>query len=122
MTSKVYVVEDDASVRLVLEMMLSSGGYDVEADDGGAKLLARKTYADLACIIMDINLVGETGLDIVAKLRGAGVTTPVVIATAQVSDGLRRKAEGLDIAAFLEKPFRRGALLDAVGAIRVAAG
>ncbi len=115
MKPRVYVVEDNGSVRAVLAMMLDSCGYQFEGDEDGRKLLDRDTYLDLACIIMDVNLPGESGLQILAKLRQKFVRTPVLIATAQVSENLKREADGLDVTGFLEKPFRRGELKEAIG-------
>ena len=114
MKPKIYIVEDNAAVRAVLAMMLDSGGYAVEGDEDGLKLLDRATYADLACLILDVNLPGESGLQILAKLRKRYVATPVLIATAQLTDDLKREVEGLNVTGFLEKPFRRGALLEAI--------
>ena len=79
-TARVLVADDDLFVREMLSMILQEEGYDVlTAEDGRDALEKQKAGPGL--IISDINMPGMTGLDLVRQLRGAGISTPVIILT-----------------------------------------
>jgi len=113
----ICIVEDDTAVRESLKLVLEVNGYSVEEFETGHSLLARGDFARLACIIMDVNLPGESGLQTLERLRNQSVTTPVFIVTARADDSIRRESKRLEAAAFFEKPVPARALLEAIGGI-----
>ena len=121
--ARVLVVEDDASIRLGLEINLRSAGYQVvSASDGLAGLeLLRRGGAQL--LVLDLLLPRMHGLDVLRALRAEGRTLPVLILSAlgQEAD----KVAGLRLGAddYLSKPFGVRELLARVEALlRRAAG
>jgi two-component system response regulator FixJ len=113
----ICIVEDDIAVRESLKLVLEVSGYSVEEFETGHELLARGDFAYLACIVMDVNLPGESGLQTLERLRNQSVTTPVFIVTARADDSIRRESKRLNAAAFFEKPVLARALLEAIGGI-----
>ncbi|MBW2465166.1 MAG: response regulator transcription factor [Deltaproteobacteria bacterium] len=116
MTSRILVVEDDASILLGLRMNLEGAGYEVQtAADGQLGLsLAREHRFDL--IVLDVMLPKMNGFELVSALREAGDRTPVLILTAK--SGETDKIMGLDVGAddYVTKPFALGELLARVRA------
>jgi two-component system copper resistance phosphate regulon response regulator CusR len=109
--ARLLVIEDEAKLRRALERGLSGHGYHVAtaADgDGGSRLAVAEPFD---CVILDWMLPGRDGLRVLAELRGAGRTTPVLLLTAR--DAVEDRVTGLDAGAndYLVKPFAFAELL-----------
>lgn len=115
----IYLVEDDEDVRESLRVLLEISGYSVEEFESGADLLTHGDISQAACIIMDVNLPGESGLQILARLRRQSVTTPVFVVTGRPTNFAREESKRLNAAGFFEKPVPGHVLLEALGAILV---
>ncbi|MFI1972036.1 response regulator transcription factor [Streptomyces cinnamoneus] len=101
----ILVVDDDRRLAELLRRGLAAEGFAVElAHDGVEGLhLAREGHHD--AIVLDVMLPGLNGYRVCARLREAGVWTPVLMLTAK--DGEYDEAEGLDTGAddYVTKPF-----------------
>ncbi|MDQ2664019.1 MAG: response regulator transcription factor [Candidatus Eremiobacteraeota bacterium] len=102
---RALIVEDDGDIRNIIDRAMRQAGFEtVSAADGlEGDLLASDGGFDVA--ILDWNVPGMEGLEIVRRLREAHDKTPVVILTAR--DALEDRVEGLDAGAddYLLKPF-----------------
>ena len=84
------VVEDDDSIRGLLAEALGFGGYRVIAERTGSAGLASALSLMPDLLILDVNLPDMDGFALCERLRGTGVTTPVIFLTARRSrDDLR---------------------------------
>ena len=79
------VVEDDDSIRALLAEALGFGGYRVVAERTGSAGLASALTLIPDLLILDVNLPDMDGFALCERLRGAGVTTPVIFLTARRS-------------------------------------
>jgi DNA-binding response OmpR family regulator len=109
--ARVLIIEDERKVLHGLERGLQHEGYEVATashGDAGYQLAATQTFA---CVILDLMLPGRDGLQILADLRRAGKTVPVLILTAR--DTVEDRVIGLDAGAddYLVKPFAFAELL-----------
>ena len=93
---------------------MESAGYAVEGFGSAEEFLASGLNA--ACLIVDIQLPGTTGLELQDKLAGAYNRVPIVFVSAQGTEENRGKAITHGAAGFLSKPFRREELLKLIGA------
>ena len=108
---KLLVVEDDAGLRDVLIRALQEGGHIVDAAaDGiaGETMGADETYE---AIVLDVMLPERDGISVVRGLRSLGVTTPVLMLTARITEA--ESVAGLDAGAddYMRKPFGVAELL-----------
>lgn len=78
----VWVVDDDQSIRWVLERALSQAGIDSEAFSSAEKLLRRLRDAQPDAVISDIRMPGTDGLELLEKLTHSHPKLPVIITTA----------------------------------------
>lgn len=110
-TQRILVIEDDPSVRTLLERGLAYEGYLVEAaEDGETGLeIARDRPADL--IVLDVMLPGIDGLEVLRRLRSVDDDLPVILLTAR--DRPEHQVEGLEAGAddYVTKPFSFDVLL-----------
>lgn len=107
---RILVVEDDALLGDALQAGLKQSGYAVDwMKDGAAaeQALATEPYA---AVVLDLGLPRLSGLEVLRRLRGRNVPTPVLILTAM--DAVGDRIGGLDAGAddYLVKPFDMGEL------------
>jgi len=81
-TTKVWVVDDDSSIRWVLERALSQAKLDHECFETGDALLERIKYDTPSVIISDIRMPGTDGLELLNHLSQSHPDLPVIITTA----------------------------------------
>jgi len=107
----VGVVDDDEAVRDSLGFLLETAGLNVVTYSSAAQFLSEASLDDLACLVLDQHMPELTGLQLIARLRGQGVTLPIALITGSPSADLVRLARELGVAGVLEKPLDDAALL-----------
>lgn len=111
MGHRVLVAEDDRAVRDAVERALRYEGYDVIAVPEGAEAIQRVLNDKPDAVVLDVMMPNVDGLEVAARLRKAGVSTPILMLTAraEISD----RVAGLDAGAddYLVKPFHLDELL-----------
>ena len=102
---RLLIVEDDRSLADALRRGLQEEGHVVDHVGDGPAALELGEDPEYHAIVLDLNLPGADGLSVLRKLRGAGVSTPVVIATSR--DETEDVVAGLDAGAddYIRKPF-----------------
>ena len=111
----IVVIDDDVLVRQALEDCMESAGYVVGGFASAEEFLASGSIRDAACLIVDVQLPGISGLELQEKLAGES-RVPIVFVSAQGTGKNRETAIRRGAAGFLAKPFRREELLNAVAA------
>jgi FixJ family two-component response regulator len=117
---EIYVVDDDSAVRETLSIVLSAADYRVICFADGAALLATARTRTPICMLLDVHIPGQSGIDILKELRAQDYPAPIFIISgsgdiAMAVDAI--KSGALD---FIEKPFRGSEIVqrieDAIGA------
>jgi len=115
MQAMVYLVDDDASVRAALEDLLASVSLTVHSFPSIAAFLAHGVQHDTpACLVLDVRMPGQSGLDFAQSLHTHGLTLPVVFITGHGDVRMAVQAIKQGAVEFLTKPFRDQELLDAI--------
>ena len=112
--STVFVVDDDAEMRDSLGDLIRSVGLRVELFDSAQDFLKSKWPDIPGCLVLDVRMPGQSGLDLQRRLNEAGAAIPIIFITGHgdVPMGVHAiKAGALE---FLTKPFRDQDLLDAI--------
>jgi two-component system, LuxR family, response regulator FixJ len=112
----VTVVDDDESLRRSLRNLLRSVGFGVETFASAEEFLRSAPRGSTRCLVLDLRMPGMSGLDLLRQLAVEDSHIPVVILTAHGDVETRRRSLQAGAVAFLDKPFRSVALLDAVRA------
>jgi FixJ family two-component response regulator len=110
----VFVVDDDARMRVATERLLKSVGLRAEAFATPQEFLRRKLPDGPSCLVLDVRLPGMSGLDVQRKLTEAGVQIPVIFITGHGDIPMTVKAMKSGAVEFLTKPFRDQDLVDAI--------
>jgi RNA polymerase sigma factor (sigma-70 family) len=112
----VYVVDDDASIRESLALMLGLAGYATRLFADAEAFLDAWDDAGTGCVVADLRLPGMTGLELQAKMRERGAAIPFVIITAHGDVPAARAAFRAQAVDFIEKPFDESQLRHAIDA------
>ena len=102
---RILVVDDDPSIRRMLERTLQAEGYETRtASDGGAALATAESWPPHA-IVLDVVMPGIDGHAVARRLRHKGDAVPILLLTAR--DEVSDRVAGLDAGAddYLVKPF-----------------
>lgn len=116
MTSIVYVVDDDLSMREALVDLFRSMRMEAVAFESAADFLDRADLARPGCILLDVRLPGLSGLDFQAQLEQMGSRLPIIFMTGFGDIPMSVRAMKAGAVDFLTKPFRNQDILDAVTA------
>lgn len=117
MTTKpalIHLVDDDAAVRDALGMLLRAVGYRVSAHADASSLLGAVDDSEHACIVLDIRLVGVSGLGLPALLEARSVRLPIVYISGHADVPTTVQAFKLGAIDLLQKPVHEQSLIDAV--------
>jgi FixJ family two-component response regulator len=103
---EIFIVDDDPAIRKMLSIVFAQAGFHATCFAEGAALLASAHLVIPACIILDVNIPGRSGLDILKQLNAEDYPAPIFVISGQgdipmAVDAIRNGA--LD---FIEKPFR----------------
>jgi FixJ family two-component response regulator len=110
----VCVIDDDDEVRGSIGSLLRSSGFDVRLYDGPGAFLDAGPPEVASCLVLDIRLSGESGLDFQERLAGHGIALPVVLITGHGDIPMTVRGMRAGAIDFLPKPFDDEQLLGAV--------
>jgi len=113
--SRVFVVDDDRSVRTGLANLLESNDYTVETFASASEYLARGPHLGPTCLVLDVRLPGLDGLALQRQLAERGRLEQIVFITGHGDIPMGIQAMKRGAIDFLPKPFDDEALLSAVG-------
>ncbi len=103
---KVLIADDEKNLRKVLMSELSSEGFDAGETDSGiraAELLEKEEYDIL---LLDLNMPGLGGMDVLKKIKGLEIPTEVVVLTGHATISTAVEAMKLGAYDYLTKPFK----------------
>ncbi|MGA0935333.1 MAG: nitrogen regulation protein NR(I) [Pseudohongiellaceae bacterium] len=101
----IWIVDDDRSIRWVLEKSLDKAGFDSESFDSGDTLLDRLKSEQPDAIISDIRMPGIDGLEMLQEVQDAYPQIPVIIMTAHSDLSSAVKSYKRGAFEYLPKPF-----------------
>src|SRR5215218_3516732 len=116
-TSIVFVVDDDVSVRESLELLIKSAGWRPETFASAQEFLSRPRPTVPCCLVLDVTLPGLSGLELQQQLADR-TDMPIVFITGYGDVPMTVRAMKAGAVEFLTKPFNDDVLLTAIrGAI-----
>ena len=112
-TSVVFVVDDDVSVRESLELLVSTAGWRSETFASAAEFLSRPRTAVPCCLVLDVTMPGLNGLELQQQLVER-TDMPIIFITGHGDVPMSVQAMKAGAVEFLTKPFKDDVLLDAI--------
>ncbi|MCC2650591.1 MAG: response regulator [Microvirga sp.] len=113
---RVLVVDDDLAVRNSLRFALEMEGLTVCTYGSGAELLADPDLASCGCLVIDCNMPGMNGIELVKRLEERHQHRPVILITSGSARGVAECGVHPDVMSVLEKPLEDNLLLEHIHA------
>jgi FixJ family two-component response regulator len=113
---RIAVVDDDRSVRTALRRLLTATGFDAAVFASGREFLGLLREWEPDCLIIDLNMPGMTGRELVGRVLERIPDLPVIFMTAVDRPESRAEYDALGAIAYLTKPVEEHDLLSAIGA------
>lgn len=112
----VYVIDDDPSMRNAIEDLLQSVGLGIRVFPSAQEFLKAARPDAPGCIVLDVRLPGQSGLDFQRQIAGTAMELPIVFITGHGDVAMSVRAMKSGAVEFLTKPFRDQELIDAIHA------
>jgi excisionase family DNA binding protein len=104
--SRVLVVDDESSIRELLQKTLALAEYDVDIAPDGRAALERLRLGSYDLLIADLKMPGMDGLTLIREAKRLKADLPVIIITGFSTESSAIEAVNLGVAGYLTKPFR----------------
>lgn len=112
--NRVAIIDDDASLCRSLARLLRLAGYEPCAFGSAEQFLRDEDRARFACVLLDIQLPGRSGLQMQRELSAQGECTPLIFITANDEPFVRAEATQGGCAGFFSKTEDGARILDAI--------
>ena len=108
--AKIFLIDDERTIRLTFRFALETDGYDVQEAASADEAMMGFQSEKYDLVILDLRIGEDSGLDVLAAMRGRGIQTPTLMITAYGSIRNAVRAMQLGAIDFLEKPIEPVAL------------
>ena len=112
----IAIVDDDALARDGIRELVQSFGYRTAAFSSAEHFLQASVITETTCLITDLQMPGQNGLQLQEALRSQGYCTPIILVTAYPNEQHRRRAIDNGAVGFLNKPFEEASLIRCINA------
>ena len=102
---RLLVVEDEPELNRLLKKRLEEAHYSVDACLTGTDALDYLAGAEYDALVLDVMLPGISGLEVLRRMRSAGIQTPVIVITAYPTIKNAVECTRLGVVSYLQKPF-----------------
>ena len=103
---KILVTDDDKHLRNIMKIELSEEGFEVDDADSGQNALEALEKEDVDVMLLDLNMPGMDGMEVLKKIKGSEIPTEVIILTGHASVATAVDAMKLGAYDYLTKPFK----------------
>lgn len=103
---KILIADDDKNLRTVLTKELSEGGNEVEGVESGTRAIELLERDEYDVLLLDLNMPGLGGMDVLKKIKTLELSTEVIILTAYSTLSTAVEAMKLGAYDYLTKPFK----------------
>jgi FixJ family two-component response regulator len=110
----VFVVDDDPGTLSGVKRLLREHGYESVLFPSAEAFRNHDHFEEAFCVILDINLNDESGIDLRHGLKAAGISLPVIYITANDNPAVRMAALESGCLAYLTKPFSAKSLIEPI--------
>jgi FixJ family two-component response regulator len=113
----VAIVDDNLDILGALGRLLSTLGFDTELYASKNEFLDAALTSEAICLIIDVHLGKECGIELAQELAKAGYTFPFIFMSADQRESIRTRAIEVGAVGFLSKPFCADVLVKALASL-----
>lgn len=119
MSFPIYLVDDEEVIRRSLRLMLRLAGYEVTAFESGPSFLEAAPDLAPGCLLLDVRMPDMDGLEVQQAMLRRGLDMPVILMTGHGDIAVAVAALQAGAEDFVEKPFDRAKIIEAVERARL---
>ena len=101
----------------MLSRVITSSAFEVASFSSAEEFLESDAVVNCACLILDLNLPGMSGMDLQQHLKDSGREIPIIFVSGHADESTKQAVMAAGAAGFLSKPFKVNLLLDTVRAL-----
>ena len=110
----IFIVDDDSAVRDSLDAYLSMKGMNVRTYDSAEALLNESAPLMAELLVLDVNLPGIDGFELLSELRSRSVLVPAILISGRFSPEFQQRAMEAGVVCLIEKPIDHRGLMAAI--------
>jgi len=110
----IAIVDSDSGARKGIKRLLRAQGFRPQGYASAEAFLARGRTDEPACLVLDVELDGMSGIDLLQRLKSDGLSLPAVVMSAADTECTRGSAVAAGCVAYLQKPSSAELLLAAI--------
>jgi FixJ family two-component response regulator len=110
----VFVVDDDPGMLRGVQRLLREHGYDSMSFPSADAFQKHDNFGEAICVVLDINLNDDSGIEVRHRLKSAGISLPVIYITGKDNPATRMAAIESGCLAYLTKPFAARSLMESI--------
>jgi len=112
--TRIAILDDDLSVRTAISRLLRASQMETECFSSYMELLNFLERGAIDCLVLDLQMPGMNGIDVIRYLDQRGVSLPIVVITAHDGPGARESCLSAGAVGYVRKPLDADALLAAI--------
>jgi len=112
--TRIAILDDDHSVRTAISRLLKASEMTTDSFANCVELFTFLKHEAPDCLVLDLQMPGMDGIDVLRYLKQRGQSLPVVMITAHDAPGTRESCISAGAVAYVRKPLDVDALLDAI--------
>ena len=112
----VGVLDDEPEMRKALRRLLACRGFQVAEYARGEDVLQALSSYHLDCLLLDLQMEGVNGFEVLEAFIARQIHVPVIVITAHDEPGTEERVRALGAVAYLKKPVDRDTLLSSISA------
>ena len=110
----IAILDDEEHFRRALSRLLKAHGYEVASFAAGEELIAEVARRPFGCVLLDLNMPGMSGFDVLSELQGEFSSPPVIVLTANDDPSAMKRALDLNAFEYQLKPIAAPTLLGCI--------
>lgn len=114
---RILIVEDDDATRRLMEDMLADSGYETISAGNGEEALKRMEHRHVDLIIADVMMPGMDGYTLTSQLRESNFTLPILMVTAKITQPDKKKGFLVGVDDYMTKPVDEEEMLLRIAAL-----
>jgi len=111
---RILFVDDDADLRRIVKDQLAPQGFVIDEAEDGAKANAMLEKGNYNLMLLDINMPGKSGIDVLKFIKEKGLSCKVIMLTGRVGFSVATETLKLGADEYITKPFNIDYLLSAI--------
>lgn len=113
-SKSIYIVDDDPAIRDALSVVFSLEGFEVETFDDGEAFVDSPQAKNPACILLDVNMPGRSGIDVLKQLNAVRYPAPIFVISGHGDISTAVEAMRHGAYDYIEKPFTAAKVIERI--------